>query len=291
MNVDHRVRELLILSRQLLTKLDIKDPATPDQAGSLNDLIVSYEAAELALTAICVQLHCLPRKKDIFLPDYLDSLRSTAQFAAIVQEMDYAAELQKVRSDSQLQFLLPDSPRWARAQEETLEHVATWCEQYLGLHLSDLDSLPTGLAAAPAASCEPLAWRGQLSLSAPYDPLRRRYDCVGSADIRLFHRERSEKGSIANLSSGGCYVNTEFVFDVGEQIEMILQVNRMSFRAVGNVAHVPPRSASDKGEVTSSGMGVQFMNMTAGARSRLQELVTELKANRIFGFIQRRNGS
>jgi len=291
MNVDHRVRELLILSRQLLTKLDNQDAATTDQAGLQHDLIVSYEAAELALTAICVQLHCLPHKKDIFLPDYLDSLRNTAQFGSIMQEMDYVTELHKIQSDSQLQFLLPNPQRWARAQEETLEHVATWCEQYLGLRLSDLDSVPTALVTTPGSSLQPLAWRGQLSLSAQYDPLRRRYDCVGSADIRLSRREQSEKGSVANLSSGGCYVNTEFVFEVGEQVEMVLQVNRMSFRAAGNVAHVPSSVASGKREASSSGMGVQFMNMTAGARSRLQELVAELKANRIFGFIKRRVGS
>ena len=82
---------------------------------------------------------------------------------------------------------------------------------------------------------------------------------------------------MVNLSLGGCYVKTEFVFEVGEKVEMILEVNKMSFRAAGSVIHIPLSGAIGNGKVTQSGLGIQFSDMTAVARSRLQELIAELR--------------
>jgi Tfp pilus assembly protein PilZ len=279
MIVNGRVREQLILSRQLLTTPDPQYSTSSDPSLLMRDLIVSYGAAELALAAICVQLDCVPDKKYICLPDYFDSLGKTSHSECAPQEIDYVAELHNVRSNSQLRSLLPDRRRWTRAKEETLEHVTRWCQQFLGLRICDLDSVQSVSAPLPAYFSEHSASNEKLSLIALRDPDRRRYECFGSVDIRLGLVGLLEKGRIANLSPSGCYVKTDSPFEVGEKIEMTLHVNKMSFRVTGNVVHVPSSVVVGNRKATSSGMGVQFMNMSAGARTRLQELIGELKTN------------
>src|ERR1700676_3384603 len=283
MNVSPRVREQLVLSRQLLTTLDAQYSTASNPSLLVRDLMVCYGAAELALAAICVQLDRVPDKNDICLPDYFDSLEKTSPSGGDVQEIDYVAELHKVRSNSQLRSLLPDPRRWTRAKEETLEHVTRWCQQYLGLRLGDLDSVGSVSAPLPAGSSEPSASNENLSLLALRDPERRRYDCFGSADIRLGLVGLLKKGKIANLSAGGCYVKTDAPFEVGEQVEMTLHVNKTSFRVTASVIHVPSGVAAGDRKATfsdtGSGMGVQFLNMSAGSRTRLKELVGELKTD------------
>ena len=275
MNVDQKVREQLIFSRGLLTESDHQDSGARGPLRLLRDLIVAYGAAELTLAAICVQLDCVPGKKDPCLPDYFDSLTRAVHLASTVRGLDYIAELHKVRSDSQLRFRLPDPGRWARAKEETLEHITGWCQQFLGLSLLDLDSVPTAsLSSVPKPAAAP---KQPGSSSGPVKP---RYNCIGSADIRLAHRGQSEKGTIANLSVSGCYVNSELVPEVGDQVEMILQVNKVSFRVGGNVVHIPSLAVARGGKKrrgSDYGMGVQFNEMSTGARDRLQELIAELK--------------
>jgi Tfp pilus assembly protein PilZ len=112
------------------------------------------------------------------------------------------------------------------------------------------------------------------SLSRPVSP---RYNCVGDADIRLTGLGRSVRGKITNLSATGCCVKSEFAFTVGEHVEIILQVNKVSFLIAGRVVHIPSSGPAEKGKARASGMGIEFKKMSAGAQSRLQELITELK--------------
>jgi len=279
MSVNPRVRDQLILSMRLLTTPDIPDSGSADPFLLTRDLIVSYGAAELALAAICVQLDCVPIKKSIDLMDYLDSLGKTSHSESAGQEIDYVAELQKVRSNSHLRSLPPDPQRWARAKEETLEHVTRWCQQFLGLRPADLGTTSSALLTLPASSLELTGSNGKLSRLALHDPAGRRYECLGSADIRLAFAGILKKGKIANLSGGGCYVMTDFAIELGDQIEMTLHVNKTSFRVTATVIHVPPVVAAGNRKVQSSGMGVHFTNMSAGASVRLRELIAELKAN------------
>jgi Tfp pilus assembly protein PilZ len=278
MNLTHRVRGQLILSRQLLTRA-VYQPVEPGDSSRLaHDLIVCYGAAELALAAICVQLDCLPGKRDICLHDYFDSLRKAVRLDSVAPGMQYVAELHQVRSDSQLRSVPPDPRRWNRAMEETLEQISIWCQHYLDLRLLDLDSVPTiSIIAADSRPEQSASSKEQLSALALLNPERRRFDCAGSAEIRLALAARPEKGRMVNLSLGGCYVKTEFIFEVGEKVEMILEVNKVSFRAAGSVVHIPPSGAIGNGKVTQAGIGIQFSDMTAGARSRLQELIAELR--------------
>jgi hypothetical protein len=277
--IDRKVLDQLILSHHLLSK-PLHHAPTVAEAGRpaqfLCDLMICRGAAELALAAICVHLNCVPDKKEIGLTDYFEAVRKTTHPGSALQGADYVAELEKVRPEAQLRFHLPEPRRWARAKVETLEHVTGWCRRSLGLNLTDLAS---GVIPEPSAveRTTPLTPTSGMS-----GPVRPRYNCAGSADIRLPRWGRSEKGRIANLSIGGCNIKSNYAFEVGEEIEMILQVNNLSFRAVGNVIHVPLLDADGRAKASDLGIGVQFKNMTAGARERLQELITELKSNKVF---------
>jgi hypothetical protein len=185
MDISRRVRDQLILSRQLLTAGDSQYPTSSEPAGLAHYLIICYGAAELALAAICVQLDCVPDKKYICLPDYFDALGKTTRSEYAVQEVDYVAELHTVRSNAQLRSLLPNGARWAEAKKETLEHVTRWCQQFLGAQLFDLDSGESDHASRPIKSDGLSASKESLSLEALGDPSRRRYKCFGSVDIRL----------------------------------------------------------------------------------------------------------
>jgi len=280
--IDRKVLDQLILSHQLLSKED-QVSATHGRAQLLGDLMICCGAAELALAAICVHLNCVPDKKDITLPDYFDALRKTTHPSFVMHGENFVAELYKVRSESQLRFHLPDPRRWSRAKEETLEHVMGWSHQCLGINLHDLASHispNTALAGTKYSTSDQITPLEHSSdLTGPGGP---RYNCAGSADIKLAGWGRPEKARIANLSAGGCNVKTNYAFEVGEQIEMILQVNKMSFRVAGSVVHTPLLDANGKAKARDLGIGIQFENMTAGARDRLQELIAELKSSKVF---------
>jgi len=273
MEVMRRVREQLILSRELLTMPDPPGARSPEPAALARDLIICYGAAELALAAICVQLDCVPDRKYVCLPDYFDSLGKKANAKGAVQEADYVGELHAVRSNAQLRALPVDAWRWSRAKRETLEHVATWCQEFLGLGLFELDSVAV---LPPAKRADGAAAKKHLGALARADPEKRRFECSGSADIHLGLVGLLEKGRVANLSPGGCFVQTAFAFEVGEKMEMTLHVNRMSVRVTGKVVHVPSVAPGGR-KGAFSGMGVQFTNMSAGARARLKELIGDLK--------------
>jgi Tfp pilus assembly protein PilZ len=218
------------------------------------------------------------------LADYFDSIIKALHLTAINEETNYVAELQKVKSDSQLRFRLPESGRWTRVNEEALDHIALWCQQFLGLNLLDLEFPTIDTACVYASESDDDSANGNDSGSGNSDPetailsgaVRPRYKCAGSADIRLAHRGQSEKARVANLSLGGCCVKSDLLPEVGDQVEMILEVNKTSFRVGGKVIHVPFLGDGKKPS-SEAGIGIQFKEMSAGARGRLQELVLELK--------------
>jgi Tfp pilus assembly protein PilZ len=279
MIVDHKIREQLFLSRDLLSETAHQDTATPGPLRLLRDLIVAHGAIELALAAICIQLDCLPNKKDPRLPDYLDSLARAMHVAPDEKEVVYVAELYRALIDSQLRFRLPDPGRWARAKEEALEHIASWCQQFLGLGVLDLESSAAARLDPHVAASEQVRVAEQRG--SPAKPAKPRYNCMGSAEIRLASRGQLEKGNIANLSIGGCYVKSELVAGIGDQVEMTLQVNKMSFRVAGFVVHVSARDDGSRRAARECGMGIQFKAMSVGARHRLEDLIAELTTNRM----------
>jgi len=282
--IDRKVLGQLIVSHQLLSSSADQVTAIHGSANLLCDLMICLGAAERALAAICMQLNCVPDKKEIALTDYFESLRKTTQPASELQGSDFVTDLQNVRSESQLRFRLPEPRRWAQVRAETLGYVTGWCRQCLGLNLTELAAGPAPLIISSPELDAAVPERGALLKPSKgmIGPVKARYICAGSADIRLPRWGRSEKGRIANLSAGGCNIKSNYAFEVGEEIEMILQVNKMSFRVAGSVVHVPSLDAEGKATAGNPGIGVQFKNMTEGARDRLEELITELKTSKEF---------
>jgi hypothetical protein len=68
------------------------------------------------------------------------------------------------------------------------------------------------------------------------------------------------------LGFGGCYIETVSPLECGVRAEIVLRVNAWSIRAVAQV-----RAVRDH-----SGIGVEFVRMSAGAYRTLAELIEEL---------------
>ena len=205
--IDRKVLDQLILSCQLLSKQEGLASAAHDPSQLLRDLLICHGAAELALAAICVQLDCVPDKKNISLPDYFDSLQQKSHHGGAADAVNYVAELHEVRSGMQLRFRIPDLHRWSRAKAETLEHIGEWSKLFLGLSLFDLDSVPAEATNTPDIAASETGRSDPLHLTRAVAP---RYDCSGSAEIRLARGRRLERAAIANLSMGGCSLKSEF---------------------------------------------------------------------------------
>lgn len=74
-------------------------------------------------------------------------------------------------------------------------------------------------------------------------------------------------GKLCNLGFGGCYIETISPLACGARAEIVLRVNALSMRAIGQV-----RAVRDH-----SGFGIEFVRMSAGAYSTLAELMEELE--------------
>ena len=74
-------------------------------------------------------------------------------------------------------------------------------------------------------------------------------------------------GKLCNLGFGGCYIETISPLECGARAEIVLRVNALSMRAIGQVCAVRDRS----------GFGIEFVRMSAGAYSTLAELMEELE--------------
>ena len=107
---------------------------------------------------------------------------------------------------------------------------------------------------------------------------KQRFDCADWAEIRVPFAARPETGKILNLSLGECYVEAEFPFEVGTQLEIVLHVNNLSF---ARSAASPSPAAREVHEETMkhAGMGIQFRNITVGALGRLEELIAKFEEN------------
>lgn len=286
------VRTRLHLSRQLLER---KCDAAADAYSLAQEVIVSHDAAVLALTAICDQMQCLPHKTRVSLPDYLECLRKLQPARLTADAVEFFLDLHKTRVDVQNRAILPEPQRGQRAQEATFAHLERLCRQLLNVCFSKLDSEPVQVprgagrylgssqgktrpefSSTAQSGLNPelsgtgaVAEEGQHSGANLSPNLRRypRYDCTGAVEVSGPHTGRPSKGKLLNLSVGGCFAETDWPLEVGTRVEILLQVNRLSFRAVGEVRMLDARG----------GMGIEFRGMSAGGRQRLRELIAELQ--------------
>jgi PilZ domain-containing protein len=285
-NLKGTVRTRLRVSRQLLER---KANGPVGAFTVAQDVIVSHEAAVLALTAICDQTGCLPHKSRVSLPDYLECLRKIHPAKLTAQQVEFFLDLHKTRVDVQNRAILPEPQRWQEVPEATFAQLERLCCQLLNAHFSKIDSEPELVSTASPFPGPPSA-RGQSSSeqaglnpegpgsAVPHSPpagatlglnLRRypRYDCTGAVEVSSPHAGRPAKGKLLNISIGGCFAETDGPLEVGTRVEVLLEVNRLSFRAVGEVRMLDSRG----------GMGIEFSGMSAGGRQRLRELISELE--------------
>jgi len=73
-------------------------------------------------------------------------------------------------------------------------------------------------------------------------------------------------GKVRDLSLRGCCIDTEALIDSGMRAEIVVRVKTDSFRAVGEV----------KGIRGASGVGMEFVRLSAGGKVLLEDLVREL---------------
>jgi len=95
-----------------------------------------------------------------------------------------------------------------------------------------------------------------------------RYQCGGSAYfLRIPILGTPVKGALFNVSLHGCCIQTDFPPSLGVPIDIRLQVNAVSFRAIGTV------------KVMHGGrrIGIEFGQMTSGGRNRLEELIADFQ--------------
>jgi hypothetical protein len=95
-----------------------------------------------------------------------------------------------------------------------------------------------------------------------------RYGCSGPVQITSLPWEGALLwGKLCNLGFGGCFIETISPLACGAQTEIVLRVNALSLRAIGQV-----RAVRDH-----SGIGIEFVRMSVGAYSTLAELMEELE--------------
>lgn len=95
-----------------------------------------------------------------------------------------------------------------------------------------------------------------------------RFVCGGRAQITCLPSDGAVlRGRLRNLGMGGCYIETAFPIQLGARTEVLVEVNTLCFRAMSLVRAVR----------ASSGIGVEFIRLSAGGHSTLAELIVDLK--------------
>jgi hypothetical protein len=283
MSVEPTVRRQLLLSKELLSRAEYQGSIDDSLHKVAHDVLVSHDAAGLALAAICGQLGYLPLTNPASLMDYFAWLGRHRDVEVEAPGTEYFEELHKARMDLQHRHQFPDPQRWGEVRTRTLEYLGQWSHQYLGLDLKELDS------AAATPEVGKVSGSSQQDESDTYDQRREhpRYSCSGDAEICLPSSGPLSRGTIVTLSLGGCYIEMDSPFNVGRRVEMMLRVNRLSLRAIGQVMYrVTYRTIREtEGKRKGTGMGIKFVDMSAGGRQRLQELVREMEE----GYVAARN--
>ena len=116
-------------------------------------------------------------------------------------------------------------------------------------------------------------WRERLNPKKPAGAERRseeRYTCNGSASLRSSALPAPIWGRLRDISSHGCYVQSEFVAGVGDILSGQFTISGVQLNAVVEV-----RSSLD-----SVGMGLAWCDLGCDGESRLDRILRSLTLNR-----------
>ena len=272
MKLKEHVRGALLLSKELLTRSEFHGHPGEEE-GVAHDIFVSDDAAEMAMCAICAQLGSPEQPRRPSISDYFAWLQRVGNPGAGIAGLEYFNELHRTRMDLQSHFTVPEVHKWRGVRETTLGFIACWCQDYLHVQVWNLQwqlaAVQESIAAAGSVAPN-LAHEIKAIQPDAHEDERRyspRYECEGSAEIRIPTQGRLVRGRIVNLSLGGCYIETNASLDVGSKVEIVLRVAGLAFRAAGEVKSV----------YGSAGVGIQFTGMSSGGRTRLKELIGELE--------------
>ena len=109
-----------------------------------------------------------------------------------------------------------------------------------------------------------------------------RYSCSGLAQITCLPLYGSFlRGRVRDLGLGGCRIEcieTVPLLDLGAKAEVLVEVNSWFFRAMAHVRAIRGRS----------GISMEFMRMSAGGSSMLEDLIADLERSRSAGTRQER---
>ena len=95
-----------------------------------------------------------------------------------------------------------------------------------------------------------------------------RYVCGGRAQITCLPSDGAVlRGRLRNVGMGGCYIETASPLQLGARTEVLVEVNTLCFRAMSLVRAVR----------ASSGIGVEFIRLSAGGHHTLAELTVDLE--------------
>lgn len=95
-----------------------------------------------------------------------------------------------------------------------------------------------------------------------------RYLCGGHAQLTLVPSNGAVLvGRLRNLGLGGCFVEVGSPLEVGTRTEVLVRANMLCFRAMSLVRAVRK----------CSGLGLEFIRLSAGGHSALSELIVDLR--------------
>lgn len=93
-----------------------------------------------------------------------------------------------------------------------------------------------------------------------------RYGCTGQAEILVPGRGLRYAGRIANLSAGGCFIETSCRLERGTSVELSIETHGMPLRVAANLV-----------VCQKPGVGCRFLNVSARKLEQIEELIRELE--------------
>lgn len=121
-------------------------------------------------------------------------------------------------------------------------------------------------AAAVAPAAEPLGPDGK--------PLRARY--AVDFDLTLDSEHWFYAGSATNLSTGGFFVATHILQEIGERFRFTIRLPETN-RIVRGVGEVRWHRPADEGPDAPAGMGIRFVELEDGAQEAVDEYLASRK--------------
>ncbi|MFH1733173.1 MAG: hypothetical protein ABIE92_00575 [bacterium] len=135
--INQSVIDRLLIAKNLLDKIRFLPLANPDRKTLAHHILISHDAAELAIAGIASYLDVTP--KDQYLLRYFQPIAEKANDGKDVPGKSYMSQLNDVRVAIKHKGLFPDPKQWSRVGENTYRYISEWCSKYLNISFDDLD--------------------------------------------------------------------------------------------------------------------------------------------------------